>query len=225
MALLGNYSVIFKSPGNHISNAGFSNAAPARMNSGALRGRFYGETWLQGTSDRISVPAGYYHPYTFIIAPKSGGLGCNFGIQGLGTLSGLGAMGRYRTADFTGSGSISNAQLGLIVSAVATLAGNSSIGAIMNADLTLIANLAGSGSLTASVRALGNAIATITGTSSIPNTIRATGELEADITPFTPLSPESLARAVWSEVVTNYNVAGTYGKTIKQIKNNTAAGL
>lgn len=226
MALIGNYHYLLSSPGRYLCNVSTVNTASAMLNPGSYRARFYGETMVRGVTDKCSVPANYGIPYVAILAPKAGGIGSNLGIKGLGTISNAkGAMGRYRTSAFSGSGSITNAQMGLVVSAVATLAGNSTIFAVMNADLTLIANITGTGNATAAVRALGNAIATITGTGTLTNIIRATGELEADITPFTPLSPESLARAVWSDVVNNYPIAGTFGKTVKQIKNNGAAGL
>ncbi len=45
-------------------------------------------------------------------------------------------------------------------------------------------------------------------------TVNATGNMQGSVTSFTPLSPESLAAAVWSALATDYNVANTMGNKL-----------
>jgi hypothetical protein len=48
--------------------------------------------------------------------------------------------------------------------------------------------------------------------------------VSATILPFTELSPESLANAVWNEV-TGTRPPGSFGNTVQQIKSLTTASL
>jgi hypothetical protein len=45
-------------------------------------------------------------------------------------------------------------------------------------------------------------------------TIRATGNLSGDITPFTELSPQNLAAAVWETIAADFNETGTMGNKL-----------
>jgi hypothetical protein len=45
-------------------------------------------------------------------------------------------------------------------------------------------------------------------------TIRATGNLSGDITPFTELSPQNLAAAVWETIAADFNDPGTMGELL-----------
>ena len=48
--------------------------------------------------------------------------------------------------------------------------------------------------------------------------LRGTASLEADITPYTELSPESLAASVWNSLAADYNEAGTMGEIMNMPK-------
>jgi hypothetical protein len=211
MALVGNYSLIFKSPGKYLSNVGVAIANPATQSPGAYRGRFYGETMVANTVDVTNIPTGYYPPFTYILAPHSGGMGTTFGIEGLGTLVGIGSMGVNKISSITGLGDITNAQLSLIVSAVAFMTGSGVFSADVVGKASKIASLAGTSTFTASVGALANLISDIIANGDLDGTASATGFMVADISPFTTLSPETLAAAVWNAIATNYNNAGTMG--------------
>ena len=79
--------------------------------------------------------------------------------------------------------------------------------------------------MAAALYGTGNATATLTGTGTLGAIAFSTGEstitltAEADITalgymtgemsPFTPLSPEGLAKAVWDSLASEYNTSGT----------------
>lgn len=71
----------------------------------------------------------------------------------------------------------------------------------MLAALNGTGSLSGSATVTGTIDALGWGVVAITGTATITATRYATGTLAAEITPFTELSPQSLASAVWSEAL------------------------
>ncbi len=211
MALLGNYSVLNKNPGRALGGSTVADSRAAFNKSGANRNRYVSPNGFAPTS---AVPNGYSPPGSWQIAVTSGGISSYTLILGEGALTnGNLAGGKNATADLAGSGSITNAEAALIVSAVATLAGSGSITtASANAILDAVATLTGSGTVsTAALVALGNAVAALTGTGTVTPTINATGELAADLTPFTELSPQSLAAAVWNSVAAAYDDPATFG--------------
>ena len=155
---------------------------------------------VQGFDHTSGVPYGYRPPGSWMIPLSPGALSSYTTITGEGVFGSDPnlAGGKNATATLAGSGEISNALAALIVSAIATLTGSGSLTANLNAELQAVATLAGSGNLTATRTALGNIVATLPGVGTVTTTVRATGALEADITPFTDLSPQSLAAAVWA---------------------------
>lgn len=213
MALLGNYSILSKNPGRSGATTAAVDAADYRAGwnkSGANRNRYVSPEGFAPTS---AVPNGYSPPGSWQIAVTSGGISSYTIIGGAGALAAGIAGGKNATADLAGSGSITNAEAALIVSAVATLTGSGAItAASANAILDAVATLTGSGTVSgAALVALGNAVAALTGSGTVTPTINATGELAADLTPFTELSPQSLAAAVWNSVAAAYDDPATFG--------------
>lgn len=214
--LLGNYSVLNKIPGRFFAGRSVSDTRPQQRNSGAVRGRFYGEASVTNETDRNSMPVGYRPPYSFILSPKTGGLSSYSLVNGDGELTfGNLAGGLNAEADLAGVGLITNADLALIVSAVATISGSGTFSADIVGKLEASASLAGSGDLDGALGALADAVANIIGTGSVSNAdMRAIAGVSADITPYTELSPESLAAAVWNAVAALYNGSGTMGEKL-----------
>lgn len=211
MALLGNYSVLNKNPGRALGGSTVADSRAAFNKSGANRNRYVSPEGFAPTS---AVPNGYAPPGSWQIAVTSGGISSYTLILGAGDVNAANlAGGKNAVAALAGSGSITNAEAALIVSAVATLTGSGAITtASANAILDAVATLTGSGSIsTAALVALGNAVAALTGTGTVTPTINATGELAADLTPFTELSPQSLAAAVWNSVAAAYDDPATFG--------------
>jgi len=218
MALLGNYNVFLKCPVTFTGGDGTSGLTGLRSNwnvAGVSRNRFYGQNWLSGTADRFGVPSGYASPYAWTLPPHSGGMGCNVGLAGSGTLTANLAAGKNLEASILASGDITSATLALVVSMIATL--NAS-GAITNANLVayinMAATLAASGDLTGSLRAIGHLISEINATATLSPEMNATANMEATITSDTPLSPNSLAAAVWSALAADFNESGTMGQKL-----------
>jgi len=163
MALLGNYSVLTKTPGRTLGGPTVSDTRANFNKSGANRNRF---TAMPGL---MSVPNGYRPHYSFIIAKTSGGLALYRGLIGTGTTSSVNLAGG-KSADGTLAGS---SLLDNTISAKGHA--NSALtgaGALTAANIKAIANvlgtLSGTGSVSqAEVVAFLNAIATVSGTGSI----------------------------------------------------------
>jgi hypothetical protein len=170
------------------------------------------------------VPQGYRPPYTIIIAQKNGTLATSAlgpaGTTGTGNVSSANlAEGRNVATLLTGSGDITNAALALVVQGVATLTGS---GTISNADilgkLEGAATLAGAGDLTGAMTAFASAIAALTGSGTVVGDFAGSpGSLSANITPFTTLSPENLASAVWNSLIADFTVLGSMGEVMQPV--------
>lgn len=220
--LLGNYSVLNKNPGKSLGGAlGSFNRAQSQT-SGAARGRFYGESSVSGVTETSSTPTGYRPPYSWILAPKEGGLSSFNEIEGLGVLAPLDLAGGVNgVATISGVGTITNADLALIVSAVAALTGLGTLTGDIAGSLSASATLDGTGTVAGTLGALVNAVAALQGIGTITVALPlAVGTLSADITPFTTLSPENLAASVWNAVAASFDEPGTMGEKL----NNAVAG-
>lgn len=218
MALLGNYNVFLKCPVTFVGGDGTSGIVGLRSNwnvAGVSRNRFYGDTWVAGTADRFGVPSAYRAPYAWTLPPHSGGMGCNVGISGAGSLTSTLAAGKNLESAISCSGDVNSASLALVVSMIASISASGTItNAALVSYLNMAASLAASGDLTGSLTALGNMIAAMSATGSMSPTMNATANMEADITPFTELSPESLAAAVWNAAAASFNGSGTMGNKL-----------
>lgn len=106
------------------------------------------------------------------------------------------------------------ATLQLVVSMVATALGEATANANLNASLGLAGSSAGEATNNANITALVWAIGQANGEATATLTRYATGQLQGSISPFTELSPEGLANAVWNAVLAEYTVSGTAGNSL-----------
>ena len=202
-----------------IAAGAFAQRVPANWtNTGRVRNLDSGWATVIGggcQSKKSARPYGYLPPSCWILPRTAGGIASRGGlVHGVGTLTASGALGRNIAAALAGSGDLS-ATGALIVSAVAALTGTGTVStANLLAVLQATAALSGSGSLTGTPGALGWIIGSLTGTGSLTATRYATGALEADITPFTTLSPQNLATAVWSAVAADNDDTGSMGEKL-----------
>lgn len=208
--LLGNYNVFNKNPGHAI---GGPTDPTLWLKNGSLNMFYTGDHNVSGETNKSSFNNGYIPPYSWVLAPKAGGLSSCNEINGNGEITGNLAKGINISSTLTGSGSLS-AGLSMVVSAVAILTGSGALSAAMTGKVEMAATLAGDGDLSGALGALSNCIATLTGTGSVTANLRGTANLEADITPFTTLSPENLAAAVWNALAADFNNAGTMGEKL-----------
>jgi hypothetical protein len=170
-------------------------------------------------------------------ASLAGGLNATADLSGAGTLAAdLGALAGLvaalagvgsasadiagvidAAASLSGVGTISDAAMGLLVGAVASLSGSGSLSADISATVDAVASLSGSGSVVAALTAVSDIVASLTGSGSLTATPSALGQLSADITVAAvedPLSPSSLAAAVWNALAAEFNTAGTMGEVL-----------
>jgi len=193
VALLGNYSVLHKGPGRAFSG---NVAAGDRANwskPGARRGWY-----THGVPQEAGIPNAVRPPHSLVIPQRGGYIASRNLIVGRGAITAPLIGGRNGAATMQGVGSIS--ALGqLIASASATLSGSGTItNAGMLAVLNASATLAGSGNITGAMGALGSMAAIMEGEGTLLGDVSALGHMSAEITPFTELSPQSLAAAVWA---------------------------
>ena len=211
MALLGNYSVFNKTPGRAFSGTSVSETRAAWGARGASRGRFTG--W-GGYSAKAGTPNGYLPPYGWVLPVKAGGLSSYTIIVGDGETGALNlAGGKNAVSALTGAGDLTGTGA-LIVSAVAAITGSGALSGAAVAYLNAVAALAGVGDVTGAIQALGNGVAALDGVASAAPVIRATGTVAADITPFTDLSPQSLASAVWSTAQGQFLYAVAHNRVV-----------
>ena len=210
MALIGNYSVLSKHPGRDIGGG----ATGLGMNQSDWRKSSFCAHFFSGDWDKKSgVPDGYRPPYAWVLPLEAGALSSRNIIEGTGTFTASGAMGVNAVAALTGTGSLS-ATGALIVSAVAALTGTGSLSGNLQAVLNAVAALTGTGSLSGAMTAYGALTAALAGVGALSAPGYGIGHMEADISPFTELSPENLAAAVWSAIAADFNDAGTMGNKV-----------
>lgn len=159
-------------------------------------------------------PDGTSHPASWLMPLQAGRISSRstqvtFSAEASGTL-GLPASGST-SITFT----VPSADLQLVVSA----SGSTSITFSTSADLAGALAAVGSTSISftvpnATLGAIINAEGSAPITWSLSATPRAIGVLSGDITPFTELSPQSLADAVWSALANAYTASGTMGELL-----------
>lgn len=125
-----------------------------------------------------------------------------------------------------GNGFIENSDL---VSSILALA-NISSSAQLNSDIVGIlngfSNIEGQSTITSSIKAIASVIGQIISSGVISDaTLPATGSLSAEVTPFTDLSPQSLAGAVWNSIATAYNTSGTMGYKLNNVSVGSGGSL
>lgn len=176
--LLGNYSVLNRSPGYWRSGGAIGQGMerPNSNLSGAARNRFTADA----LSPRTSHPLGTAPGTALVIAQKGGGIGTRNLITASSSLAALGAMGINIEATANGAATL-EAVGQLVVSAVASISASATVSANILAALAASASLSGQGDLSAAATALGWAIAALQGEASTSFTPYATGALAASI--------------------------------------------
>lgn len=213
MALLGNYSTALKAPIRRFGGQGSETGMrPAFGGNGALRGRQFqdGST----TADRFqSLPSASYPQVAYMLPQKGQWLSSHYDANIAFTATATGVKGMPGTGSSSFAITIADATGQLIMS------GSGSTSFVVSGDTSaLTASLAGTGStslavtvadalLGAEASVIGSATMTFSGSLS-PYAI---GTLVADIQPYTTLSPENLANAVWETVASAHMTSNTMG--------------
>lgn len=222
--LVGNYSVLQKSPGRFIAGSATSAESQVRSNfnkSGSNRNRFYVDQTTVALS-LYAVPTGTYPEIAWVLPQIAGEIASTQPIQGAGTQTGNLAGGLNAEAALDGAGNITDAVAQLVISMAANLAGDGTVStADLRGFLQAVANLSGSGNLTATAAALAWMNAATDGSGTITNaTPYASGNMSADILSYGALTPEGIRDAVWNAIAANYDLNATMGELL----HNAAAG-
>jgi hypothetical protein len=171
---------------------------------------------------RDSFPTGTESPYSLIMGDKGFLLSSTTTSNGVGTITSGLSMGKACEAALTGTGTISAANLSLIVQLAASLSGS---GTITTASLVgvvaLAASLSGTGSLTAGLNVIAFMTTTLSGTGSLTADLKGTLSMSASIyVNESEATVQQIVDGVWNGLATVYNNPDTMGELL----NNTGGG-
>lgn len=209
--LLGNFNVYNKNPGHEIG--GTTNVA-AWFKGGTLMNFYLGDAVVSGQTNKASFNVGYLPPYSWVLAPKGGGLSSHrnttITVSQTGLLAGGLPGSGTTTITFTPTGTG-----GLIVSG----SGSASITFSATGTILSIASGSGSATVTLSGSALIGALAGLSGQSTVTLTpaglIGAIGYLSGVSSSECEFSIDNLARAVWDAMVLEHTQTGSFGEAIQ----------
>lgn len=210
----------------HASNPMLQLAAPlvgsveraAWHQAGPRRNFWAGNATVVGGSsiaNKYGFPSGVRHPLSWCMSPKAGGMSARYELGITTSNTGAGALGRNLEGSIAVTLTNANASLQLIVN------GSGAISVAVTNSGNLRGALYASGTSAVTVtnaNATLGALAGLFGATTITVTPSATpqakGWMIGAITPYTELSPESLATAVWSKSAAEANAVGTMGEKL-----------
>lgn len=217
--LIGNFSSKFKGPIARRMGASESIQWAGWDRSGSNRARYFG--W--SSFDKVNgVPQGDRPPYCWILPQINGGLASFNNLVGAVLISnGNLAAGKAVESTISASIAISIADLGLITQAISIINSTGLIdAALLLGSLEAAANIAGNGQLNSvPIGAINDATAILlaSGAISASTSCMALGDISADIQPYTTLSPENLANAVWTYMANNPSTGSTLEELMKKL--------
>lgn len=214
MALIGNHSVLNKSHafftnGTATAGAYAANTKSNRTNPSVLSARRI------NLAPKTSIPEGYNLGEAYLGPLKSGGLSSGLRILGEASLSATAIAARLSTASLTGEATLTSG-LSVITQGSAALTGAASMTASAASVSSLASALSGAGSITAGLSSIVPLASALAGAGTVAANLKGVGRLECDIDigAGTELSPESLASAVWDEVLSDHLEAGSTGAAL-----------
>lgn len=167
-------------------------------------------------SELAGIPSGHLAPSSWVLPYKPGAMSSFTScVVQFSTSTPTLAAGRNIDGNTTVTFTVNPADGQLVVSAV----GSTSVAFTAAANLAGALSAQGAASFAftvpnATLGAIVNAQGSAPITWSLSATPRAIGNLSGDITPFTELSPQSLADAVWSALANAYTASGTMGELL-----------
>ena len=162
-----------------------------------------------GITTYVGLPSGNRHPSCWMMPQKAGVLAARNTITGSGVVSGSAQSGYNIEASITGSGDITSATLGLIVSIAAALTASGGISsATATALASMVASLTGSGDVTATAAGLADLGAALLGTGTVTAGNTALMDISANIVGYSALTPEGIRDSVWTAILSAYGDTG-----------------
>jgi hypothetical protein len=195
MALIGNVTLLSKMPLRQLGGTTLSGERSNWNTSGANKNSRIG-----GLPTIASKPAGYVHPGAWVMPIKPGALSSFNQAGGTSSVDAALIMAKLSEADLTGSGTVTIADLAVLIKINAALSG---VGTVTDADLAAVSSLAasldGAGTISAQLSAIIPILADLFGTGTATGNLTGLGRLEAELLPFTELSPQNLASQLLDE--------------------------
>lgn len=212
--LLNNYTYLTSGLAGHV-HSGLTNPIKF-IQPHTMRGYWIREQELNEQVKRDSFPTATNPPYSLVMADKGALLSSTTTIDGETDITANLAQGINITSTLSGSSTfIANASL--IIQLISNINGSSTLSATISGLVQLASVLSGSGTLSGSMGAISFMNSTLSGSSALTGNLKGTLSLEADITPFTDLSPENLASAVWNSLAASFNDPGTMGEIMNNM--------
>jgi hypothetical protein len=206
--LLGNYSVLHKSPAKFSSGQTASGDRANWNKIGMVRSAGDGTlAWSQ-----IAVPLGFTGGSAWVPPRKAGGMA----LRGFGTgaLSANLIPSRAMQAALSGVGDL-GAIAALVVGMAIAMSGGGGLSGTIQGRLNATADFVGQGTLTAGLSALANMISALQGQGNLSAVIAAYGNMTIDIVVTgTGLSTANVADAVWGALAAVNNKTGSMGKKL-----------
>jgi len=201
---------VFRTYGGSFHNNSFPQGTLGNYNlTGMKRNITAGEG---GVSKLVGLPSGYRHPGAWMLPQVAGNISARNTVSGSGSFTADAQSGFNLDANVTGSGDVTTALLGLIVSILASISGSGGVTSATTEALTsLVASITGSGSATAIGQGLADLAAALEGEGAINPNNTALMDVAATIRGYSDLTPEGIRDNVWGALASSYNNAGTMG--------------
>lgn len=226
MALLGNRTVLNKSAAtfrNGTATAGaYAANSLSNYNQNGRNRNIYCNAGEQTINRANAVPLGYTHPYNWVMPQKSGGM-ASFKHLSASLSEALNiAGGKNAESSLSAAIALTNADMGLIVSLIASLSASISVtDAQLAAVLEMVANsLSATGTLNApTLGAIADVLASLSASATLSSGSMANspGFMTSDITPYTELSPQTLASALLNAILADFNDPGSVGEALNNV--------
>lgn len=209
MALIGNYSVLLKSPARWMSGS-ISSGERANWNkSGPMRNLFVGEA---GISSLSGVPNGYGQDGWFW-PQKGGGMSSYVHAAGAGDASLVLANGINLFGQADGAGAFDNAALALVVNLAGAAHGVGLIGPSELAGVVQLAGQAdGNGTATFALNLIVGMFGVAAGIGTAQGVLRGLSFLSGTTEDTGTLSPAAIASAVWAAISSQNASPGSMGE-------------
>ena len=204
MALIGNRSVLHKSPGRFLSGAVASIDRANFNKHGMMRNAF------ETLSPLSAIPSGHLSPSAWVLPKKPGAMASRNAANSVAIAFGTGALGinisgqASSFSDAVGTGS-------LIVSGSGTAVSTSSASGTVSAALLGSGTAISTSTASGTISAIGFMSGTAFSTSTASLVAYAVGNMSGTSSTTTALSPEGLAAAVWAATTRTLTSGGGSG--------------
>jgi hypothetical protein len=171
--------------------------------------------------NKTGVPEGYSPPYSIQMPVRDGGMSTFTSIVGSGTIastSSVTAGKSWPISTITGSGTVGDASLSLIIQLLADITGSGEVSnsTALKAIANFIATITGQGEIADSpLNLIAWCNTTMAGNSAITATMKGFADMSAEISATGDvLTAQQVASAVWAAIAADNNIPTTMGEKL-----------